>query len=32
VEIELQAWRWLLLNFESGGDALQFFLRARHGW
>ena len=32
IEIELQAYRWLLLNFESGGDALQFFLRARHGY
>ncbi|MGD8278991.1 MAG: translocation/assembly module TamB domain-containing protein, partial [Gemmatimonadota bacterium] len=32
VEIELQAWRWLLLNFQSGGEALQFFLKARHGY
>lgn len=32
VEVELQAYRWLLLNFESGGDLLQFFLKARYGY
>jgi hypothetical protein len=32
VEIELQAYRWLLLNLQTGGNALQFFLRARHGY
>jgi autotransporter translocation and assembly factor TamB len=32
VEIEVAFYRWLLLNFESGGDALQFFLKARHGY
>lgn len=32
VEIEFQAYRWLLLNFESGGEALQFFLKARYGY
>jgi translocation and assembly module TamB len=32
VELELQAYRWLLLNLQSGGEALQFFLRARHGY
>ncbi|MCA9736709.1 MAG: translocation/assembly module TamB domain-containing protein, partial [Gemmatimonadetes bacterium] len=32
VEIEYQAFRWLLLNLQSGGDALQFFLRTRYGY
>ena len=32
IEVEVQAYRWLLLNFQSGGDALQFFLRSRYGY
>jgi hypothetical protein len=32
VEIEYQAFRWLLLNLRRDGSRLDFFLRSRHAY
>lgn len=32
LEIEYEAWRWLLLNVEGSGSSVRFFLRGRHAY
>ena len=32
LEIEYEAWRWLLLNIEGSGSSVRFFLRGRYAY